>query len=155
MNGSRLNLVASLLLIALCCGACASHPKMDAGAPLKVRRGYWVLPTDFEQRDHLVDRGSVKERLSQRKASASAVSRGAAFDIAARLTAVASGFCLGWGLSRLVKNERGSAQTGTTGLFLAGAGSLGLSITFGVAAEGAFISAVDEYNAPYRSNKNE
>jgi hypothetical protein len=135
-----------LALLVLSTTACASHPKMEDGAPLKVRRGYWALGTNFEQRGRQVDNGSVKDVLGKHETSADAVNRAATFDVIARLTAVASGICLGWGLSRTMNHETGGGQSTTTALYLAGAGSLGLSIAFGLGAEGAFISAVDAYN---------
>jgi hypothetical protein len=69
-----------LITIALLSSACATFPKMDDGAPLKVKRGYWALPTEFEQRGHQVDRGSVKDVLSKHEQSAAAVQRAGAFD---------------------------------------------------------------------------
>jgi hypothetical protein len=50
------------------------------------------------------------------------------------------------GIQRSIDDSPGGKESTTTGLFLAGAGTLGLSIAFGLGAEGAFITAVDSYN---------
>ena len=136
----------SLVLLTFLSSACATYPKMDDASPLKVQRGYWISQTSFEQRGRTVDRGSVKKALSKQEESADAVRRGAAFDIFAVITAVGSGTCLGLGLARTANKKPGDEQSTTTALLLSGAGLLGLSITFGLGADGAYVSAVDAYN---------
>jgi len=119
---------------------------MRPGAPLEVKRGYWLLPTEFTQRQQQVDRGSVKDELARRKRSQVAARRARGFDIAARVTAVLAGMGLGYGIARSIKKQPGDEQSTTTGVLAAGGVNLGLSIAFGFAAEGTFVTAVDDYN---------
>jgi len=135
------------LLVAVALNGCVKYPKAEDGVRIEVERGYWASYTEFKQRGKRVDRASAKQVLAEHEESAAAVSRGSAFDVLTGITAVASGTLLGLGLGGLASDHGPSEKTSTT-LLISGAACLGVSVAFGLGAEGAYISAVQSYNQP-------
>lgn len=132
-------------LFAALSASCATYPKAYSGAPLHAERGYWVSETQFTQRGRRVDRESAKRILLANEESEGAASRGRFFEGAALVTAIVSGTALGWGLSESMdihKKDKSRANT----LLGVGAGCLGVSVAFGIGADGSYVSAAELYN---------
>lgn len=133
-------------LLAAFSASCANYPKAYGGAPLHAERGYWVSETQFTQRGRRVDRESAKRILLANEESEGAASRGRFFEGAALVTAIVSGTALGWGLSESLDASKKDKRTANT-LLGVGAGCLGVSVAFGIGADGSYVSATELYNA--------
>ena len=132
-------------LFAALSASCATYPKAYGGAPLHAERGYWVSETQFTQQGRRVDRESAKRILLANEESEGAASRGRFCEGAALVTAIVSGAALGWGLSESMdihKKDKSRANT----LLGVGAGCLGVSVAFGIGADGSYVSATELYN---------
>jgi hypothetical protein len=136
---------APTALLAAFSFSCATYPKAYGGAPLHAERGYWVSETQFTQRGRRVDRASAKQILLANEESEGAANRGRFFEGAALVTAIVSGAALGWGLSESLDASKTDKRTANT-LLGVGAGCLGVSVAFGIGADGSYVRATELYN---------
>lgn len=132
-------------LLAALSASCATYPKPHDGTAMEAERGYWVSETQFTQRGRRVDRASAKRILLDHEESAGAANRGRFFEGAALVTAIVSGAALGWGISESMDASKTDKRTANT-LLGVGAGCLGVSIAFGIGADGSYVSAAELYN---------
>ena len=129
---------AAIAAVAL--SGCASHPKMTVGAPLEVNRGYWLDWTRFSQDGQQVDRGDVKDKLSEFMESAGDVQKGHVLQISSRVALAASLLLFSYGTNLAIERKT------FWPLFACSGGGVGLSIGLGFAAEGKYVDAVEQYN---------
>ncbi len=127
---------------------------MRPGVPLEVRRGYCFAPTLYLQRDQVVDRNSVMQRLARNPDSQPYVSDGNTIAIGSIAASIVGTTTLGLGV--LGTGETVEMSDGTvTALIGTGIGVAVLSWVLCITSDGKYATAAEVYNQRFRGDPTE